>query len=193
MQTRTRVTIAATSLLLLWGEWTNWRASRRFTARTTGGSEAVLVLGYRNSGARANAMNRWRVRAGLRSIDPDAAGSRLILSGGACAGPHSEAALMAGYAIGVRGYRGELVLEEHSHSTWQNIEFAIHHLEDADRIKIVSLPVHAAQARRYLARQRPDLMPRLTRGGEYRFGEWMPLKPLVTLHTLTKHRRNPQT
>ncbi len=187
---RTRVAIAATLLFLLWGEWTNWRASRRFTGTVTGGSEAVLVLGYRNSGTRANAMNRWRVRAGLRSLDPAATGSRLVLSGGACAGPQSEAALMAGYATGVRGYRGELVLEEKSRSTWQNVAFAIPYLEGADRIKIVSLPVHAEKARRYLTRQRPDLAHRLTRGAEYRFAEWMPLKPLVTLYAYAKRRRD---
>ncbi|MFI1461252.1 ElyC/SanA/YdcF family protein [Nocardia carnea] len=95
---------------------------------------------------------------------------------------------MADYAIDVRGYRGEPVLEEKSRSTWQNVAFAIPYLEDADRIKIVSLPVHAEKARRYLAQQRPDLAHRLTRGAEYRFGEWMPLKPLVTLYALTKHR-----
>ncbi len=179
---RTRIAIAATLLFLLWGEWTNWRASRRFTGTATGGAEAVLVLGYRNSGTRANAMNRWRVRAGLRSLDPAAAGSTLVLSGGACAGPRSEAALMADYAIDIRGYRGEPVLEEKSRSTWQNVAFAIPYLEDADRIKIVSLPVHAEKARRYLA-------DRLARGSEYRFAEWIPLKPLVTLYALAKHRR----
>ncbi|WP_210744733.1 ElyC/SanA/YdcF family protein [Nocardia flavorosea] len=95
---------------------------------------------------------------------------------------------MADYAIS-RGYHGALVLEEQSSSTWQNIAFAIPYLEGADRIKIVSLPVHAEKARRYLAQQRPDLAQRLTRGADYRFAEWMPLKPLVTLYILTKHRR----
>ncbi|MBF6351146.1 YdcF family protein [Nocardia flavorosea] len=189
MRKRTRLALGAITLLLLWGEWTNWRASRSLTGSATGGSEAVLVLGYRNGGDRANAMNRWRVRAGLRSLDPGAAGTRLILAGGACAGPRSEAALMADYATGARGYRGELVLEEQSRSTWQNIAFAVPYLVDVDQIKIVSLPVHAAKARRYLARQRPDLAHRLTRGAEYRFGEWMPLKPLVTLYALVKHGR----
>lgn len=188
---RTRITIATALLFLLWGEWTNWRASRRCVGTATGGSEAVLVLGYRNRGGRANAMNRWRVRAGLRSLDPAAAGSILVLSGGACAGPRSEAALMADYATGVRGYRGALTLEEQSRSTWQNVEFAIPYLEDADRIKIVSLPVHAEKARRYLVRQRPDLAHRLTRGAEYRFAEWMPLKPLVTLYAYAKRQHDP--
>ncbi|MFD7843610.1 YdcF family protein [Nocardia sp. NPDC059764] len=167
----------------LWGEWENWRASRRFVGSAPGTTEAVVVLGYRNAGTRANAMNRWRVRAGLRSVDPAASSSRLVLCGGACAGPTAEAALMADYAIGVRGYHGKLVIEAKSRNTWENIAFAIPHLEDADRIKIVSLPLHAERARRYLAQQRPDLAARLVRAADYRFGEWMPLKPLLALYS----------
>lgn len=98
---------------------------------------------------------------------------------------------MADYAIGARGYRGELVLEERSRSTWQNIAYALPYLEDAHRIKVVSLPVHAEKARRYLMRQRPDLAHHLARGAEYRFAEWMPLKPLVALYALAKRRREP--
>ncbi|WP_433734116.1 ElyC/SanA/YdcF family protein [Nocardia sp. CA-129566] len=169
-------------LVLLWGEWENWRASRRLVGSATGGSEAVVVLGYRNAGTRANIMNRWRVRAGLRSIDPNADSTRLVLCGGACAGPHTEAALMAHYATATRGYRGELVLEDQSRTTWENIGFAIPYLTNIDRIKIISLPLHAAKGRRYLAQQCPELASRLVRGAEYRFGEWIAAKPLMALH-----------
>ncbi|NNH68514.1 YdcF family protein [Nocardia uniformis] len=186
MRKRTWFTSTSLVLLLLWGEWANWRASRRFVGSATGPAEAVVVLGYRNTGTRANPMNRWRVRAGLRSVDPDAAESRLILCGGACAGPYSEAALMARYAVDTCGYRGEPVLEELSRSTWENIAFAIPYLEDVDRIKIVSIPMHAEKGRRYLLRQRPDLAARLVPGAEYRFGDWMPLKPLAALYGLRR-------
>ncbi|MCP2315144.1 DUF218 domain-containing protein [Nocardia amikacinitolerans] len=191
MWSRLQVAIAGLVLVMLWGEWRNWRASRRLVGSVAGTSEAVVVLGYRNAGARANAMNRWRVRAGLRSIDPSVVDSRLVLCGGACAGPHTEAELMARYATESCGYRGKLVLEERSRSTWENIAFAIPYLEDVDRIKIVSLPCHAEKARHYLARQCPPLARRLARGAEYRFGEWMPLKPIVALYGLWKDRRAP--
>lgn len=187
---RTRLTIAAGIGLMLWGEWANWRASRRGVGPTRAGSEAVVVLGYRNTGERANAMNRWRVRAGLRSIDPGATETRLVLCGGACAGPVPEAALMAEYATEARGYRGELALEDSSRSTWENIAFAIPYLKDVDRIKIVSLPTHAATGRDYLAEQSPELAVRLVPGREYRFGEWMPLKPVVALYGVVKNLRH---
>ncbi|MET9492723.1 YdcF family protein [Nocardia sp. NPDC006630] len=177
-------------LAAVWGELENWRASRRFTGNVPGGSEAVVVLGYRNAGDRANLMNRWRARAGLRSIDPTATDTRLILCGGACAGAYSEASLLAQYATGACTYRGEVILEEQSRTTWENISFAIPYLEDVDRIKIVSLPFHAEKARRYLWRQRPDLGRRLVSGGEYRFGEWLPLKPPLALYGWLKDARD---
>lgn len=186
MRKRTRLAIAAGLGVLLWGEWANWRASRSRIGTGTVGSEAVVVLGYRDAGPRANAMNRWRVRAGLRSVDPTAPETRLVLCGGACAGPRSEASLMARYATEDRGYDGESVLEESSRSTWENIAFAIPYLKDVDRIKIVSLPTHARTARQYLTEQSPELAARLVRGQDYRFGEWMPLKPVFALYGVAK-------
>ncbi|CAM4508728.1 YdcF family protein [Nocardia ninae] len=177
-------------LAILWGEWENWRATRRVVGSVAGDAEAVVVLGYRDAGTRANLMNRWRVRAGLRSIDPAATRTRLVLCGGACAGPHTEAALMARYATETRGYRGELVLEESSRSTWENIAFAIPYLEDVERIKVVSLPFHAEKARRYLRKQRPDLADRLVRGSEYRFGDLLPFTPLLAVYGRLKDARD---
>ncbi|MFD3701835.1 YdcF family protein [Nocardia sp. NPDC058658] len=193
MRKRTRLTIAAGLGVLMWGEWANWRASRRFVGPGAVGSEAIVVLGYRNAGPRANAMNRWRVRAGLRSVDPAAPETRLVLCGGACAGPQTEAALMARYARETCGYVGELVLEESSRSTWENIAFAIPFLKDVDRIKIVSLPTHAEKARQYLAEQSPELAVRLVRGQDYRCGEWLALKPVFALYSVAKKIRHPRT
>lgn len=189
---RKRTWLATTGLVLvlLWGEWENWRASHRLVGSITGTSEAIVVLGYRNAGTRANIMNRWRVRAGLRSIDPTVVSSRLVLCGGACAGPRSEAALMARYATETCGYRGELVLEDQSRTTWENISFAIPYLKDRDRIKIVSIPLHAEKARQYLAQQCPELATRLVRGADYRFGEWMAAKPLLACYGLWKAARD---
>ena len=148
--------------------------------------KAVVVLGFRNRGVRANVVNRWRVRAGLRSIDGAAL---LVLSGGPVAGGRAEAELMAVYARDVCGYRGPLAVDDASRSTWQNVTNVIPLLEDADRIKIVSHPLHAEKARAYLWRQRPDLAARLVRGRDYRLGEWLLLKPALAVIGLRNLRR----
>ncbi|WP_409463011.1 YdcF family protein [Amycolatopsis sp. GA6-003] len=164
-----------------WAEWEHWRSSRRGMGSrpgTSGTGEAVVVLGYRNRGSRANFVNRWRVRAAVRSQAPGP--SRLVLCGGAVGGPEPEAALMARYARS-RGYRGSLVLETESRSTWENVLHAAPLIEDADRIKIVSDPLHAEKARLYLRKHRPDLAERLVPARDYRFGEWTAVKPVLAV------------
>lgn len=117
-------------------------------------------------------MNRWRVRAGLRSIDRSAERRLLVFSGGSVAGPISEAALMDRYARESCRYNGESAIEDRSRSTWENIENVVPLIENYDRIKVVSNPIHAERARLFLKRQRPDLAARLASSAEYRFGEW---------------------
>lgn len=176
--------------LLGWGEVEHWRASTRrlgTAAPGYGASEAVVVLGYRNRGNRINAVNRWRVRAGLRSRD--SAGARLVLSGGPTGGGRAEAQLMADYARKIRGYRGQLCVETDSRCTWENVRNVIPLIEDADRIKIVSHSLHAEKARAYLWRQRPDLGARLVRAQDYRLGEWLVVKPALALLGLRNLRR----
>jgi uncharacterized SAM-binding protein YcdF (DUF218 family) len=184
---------AAAALLLAllgWGEIEHWRASRRRLGHprpARGPNGAVVVLGYRNRGNRANAVNRWRVRAGLRSLDGSTA--RLVLSGGPTTGGRPEAELMADYARESRGYRGPLIVETESRATWQNITNVIPFIEDADHIKIVSHSLHAEKAREYLWRQRPDLAARLVRAEDYRPGEWIIAKPALALLGLRNLRR----
>lgn len=169
--------------VLGWGELEHWRASRRWLGTAApaprGAGEVVVVLGFRNRGERINAVNRRRVRAGLRSLD--SAQSRLVLTGGPVGGPRAEADLMADYARAARGYRGPLSVETASRTTWENISNVITVIEGADRIKIVSDSVHAERARAYLWRQRPDLAARLVRGADHRFGEQLLLKPALAL------------
>lgn len=171
---------------ILWGEAVHWWAARRLVSTGRGGSEAVVVLGYRNRDTgRANVLNRWRVRAGLRSIDFAATASRLVFCGGTREpGSPTEAALMAEYAVEKCGYRGEMVLDELSRTTWENIQNAIPLIEDADRIKIVSNPLHGLRGRILLRQQRPDLARRLVRAQDYRFGEWTLFKPLLAVYGL---------
>ncbi|MFF4033417.1 YdcF family protein [Streptomyces sviceus] len=184
MRRRTGLVTAGVAALV-WGEWLNWRWSRVRVGDGGGASSAVVVLGYRNPGSSANLVNRWRVRAGIRSLTADGThGARLILSGGATGSGATEARLMADYATSVLGFEGPVLLEERSTTTWENITNVIPLLEDVDRIKIVSQPAHALKARAYLRRQRPDLAERLVRADDYRPGEWTVVKPLLALYGL---------
>ncbi|MFE3853876.1 YdcF family protein [Streptomyces griseorubiginosus] len=186
MRRATGLAVAAVAALA-WGEWLNWRWSRVLVGHRDGASVAVVVLGYRNPRPTANLVNRWRVRAGLRSVAADdARRSRVIFSGGAVgvgAGV-TEAQLMADYARSVLEFDGTVLLEDRSTTTWENITNVIPLLEDVDRIKIASQPAHALKARAYLRRQRPDLAERLVRADDYRVGEWMAVKPLLALYGL---------
>lgn len=123
------------------------------------GRRAVLVLGHADTGTTAGAANLARVRAALAVARP---GDVLVCSGGAVAGPVPEARLLAD-AAREHGWQGDVRVEDTSGSTWENIERSEPLLEDAARIVIVSEPVHAAKARRFLARRRPDLAARLAR------------------------------
>lgn len=91
---------------------------------------------------------------------------------------------MADYAVHVLGYRGHVVLEEESRTTWENITNVIPMVEDADRITIASLPAHALKARVYLRRQRPDLAARLGRADDVRLGAWFLLTPVLAAYGL---------
>ena len=169
----------------------SWRASYRALGdgAVQGGAEAVVVLGYRNRGRRANFVNRYRVRVGLRSLSPDTRESVLVLCGGSVGGDIPEAELMARYARESRGYAGSILLDTTSTTTQQNIEKAIPLIEDAGAIKIVSHSPHAAVGREYLRTLRPDLAARLTRGADYRFGEAPLLKVAAALIAGRYHAR----
>jgi len=172
------VTAAAAAALLSWAEAVHWRTSRQALGDSgvPGGREAVVVLGYRNTGSRANFVNRHRVRVGLRSQDPAASESVLVLCGGAVGGDVPEAELMARYAR-ERGYTGPIRLDTQSRTTAENIRFAVPLVEDADTIKIVSHAPHAVVGREYLWAVRPDLAARLVRGDDHRVGE----APILTV------------
>ncbi|WP_326682892.1 YdcF family protein [Streptomyces sp. NBC_01237] len=184
MRRRTGLAMAGAAALA-WGEWLNWRWSHALVGSSGGASEAVVVLGYRNPQPTANFINRWRVRAGVRSV---AAGNtrdtRVIFSGGETSSGAAEAQLMADYARSVMEFDGTVLLEDRSATTWENITNVIPLLKDVDRIKIVSQPAHALKARAYLRRQRPDLAEKLVRADDYRPGEWMAAKPLLALYGL---------
>lgn len=176
--------IATVTGVLAWADVVHWRSSRRGITRRSVAppiTEAVVVLGYRNRGSRANHLNRYRVRAGLRSLDPRAGSSVLVLCGGRVGGEIAESVLMAQYARSRRGYRGAIRLDTESTTTWENIRYAIPLIEGADSIKIVSNSLHAEKARVYLRNCRPDLARRVRRAAEHRWGEIALLKPLAAV------------
>jgi uncharacterized SAM-binding protein YcdF (DUF218 family) len=192
------ILVAAIAALIAWAEVVHWQASRRrlgSPVHSAPTAEAVIVLGFRNRGTHANYINRYRVRAGLRSLDRDAPGTVLILCGGEVGGNISEAELMARYAREQRGYTGPLRLDSVSINTWENIRNAIPLVEGMDSIKIVSNSLHAEKGRAYLWQLRPDLAARLRRAQEHRFGELTLVKPLaavIGLRNLARITNRPQ-
>ncbi|WP_323741614.1 ElyC/SanA/YdcF family protein [Curtobacterium sp. VKM Ac-2865] len=147
----------------------------------------IVVLGVANRGQRANLVNRWRARMALRSV-PVGALTTIVTSGGAVRGPVPEATLVARHLRDVLLWRGPLVEETTSRSTWNNVANVIPELEDADWIMLVSNSLHAEKARVYLRRQRPDLADRLVRAADYRVGEMTLIKPILTVIGLLKLR-----
>jgi DUF218 domain len=190
---RTPLVVVAVGVVatLVLGEVVHARASRRRLGdgRSVGGRDAVVVLGYRNRGARANHINRYRVRAGLRSLDPTADDSVLVLCGGTVAGGVPEADLMERYARDELGYTGPVRLDRESATTWENVQNAIPLVEDAGTIAIVSNSLHAEKARAYLWKLRPDLACRLRRGEDHRVGELTLIKPAAAVLGLMNLRR----
>jgi uncharacterized SAM-binding protein YcdF (DUF218 family) len=188
-----RVVVAALAgvAVLTWSEWQHRRWSRALVGDPAGRTEAVVVLGFRNRGDRANLVNRSRVRAALRSIDPDRE-SRLVLSGGPVGSAVPEARILAAYAAEL-GYAGPVVLEETSRTTWENVTHVAPLVEDAEVIKIVSQSAHALKARVYLRRQRPDLAARLARARDHVVGEGLLAKPVLAVHGLVSLRAIPSS
>lgn len=165
--------------VLVAGEAVHEWASRRLTHRVPATTESVVILGFRNRGNRANAVNRWRARVALRSRDP-LAHTTIIVCGGAVGGDRSEAEVLAAY-LRARGYQGPIVLEDCSRSTRENVANAIPLIEEAERIVIVSEPIHALIARVHLAGRRPDLAARVARARDQRWGEWTVAKPVLAI------------
>lgn len=155
---------------------------------TADSDQIIIVLGYANRGQRPNGINRFRVRAGLRSIDPAARSTLLIFCGGAVTGRTPEALILERFARDELGFTGRTVLEGQSTTTWENIANAIpiidRELTPATTISIVSNSHHAEKAVDHLWQMRPDLARRLVRGGDYRFGEHPLVKPIAAVRGL---------
>ncbi|MGB3732433.1 YdcF family protein [Microbacterium sp.] len=163
---------------------TRYQAPAGSSASNPRSTHAVVVLGYGNRGERANTVNRFRVRAGIRSLDPSAEENLLVLCGGTVEGPIPEAILMQRYAREELHHPGLIAADTTSRSTRENIAHAVPFIEHADTIAIVSHGPHAELGREILWRLRPDLATRLVRGAEHRFGEAPLLKILAALRAV---------
>jgi DUF218 domain len=154
-------------------------------------SEAVIVLGFppRRDG-RTNAVQRWRCRIAVRSLDPGRS-SLLVITGAPTRGHKSEAEVMAGYVRDLLGVPTQaIMLEEQARSTWDNIKYSLPLAEQFTAIKIASDPFHARKAHRYVARIRPDLVTRLEPARCYRPGEYLLLKAAILAYEIWSRARH---
>lgn len=150
-----------------WAEWVTWRASREWLPsdatdpRQIVDGEYVLVLGNP-----IPSIQRWRVRIAVRSTDPHRA--RFIFSGGAVRTEIAEAQMMADYAIGSLGVpTANVVIEDQSRTTVENIVNSLPLVADGPAIKIASDTFHARRARQILHDQSPQLAKQLVRARDY--------------------------
>ncbi|MDH6246048.1 uncharacterized SAM-binding protein YcdF (DUF218 family) [Mycobacterium sp. OTB74] len=183
----------AAGTVLGWAEWATWRASRELlpAGATDPGQvvadECVLVLGNPFP-----VLHRWRVRIAVRSTDPLRA--RFIFSGGAVRTPVSEAQIMADYAVDFMGVpSANIVLEDQSRTTVENIVNSVPLMLGSPAIKIASDTFHARRARRILHNQSPELARRLVRAHDYVVFERGPLHAVMAGFELYRQRRTRRT
>lgn len=159
------------------------RAQRASEVRTGERRAALVILGYGQTGERANLVNRFRLGHALRTarvLEREGWSVTLVPSGGAVRGRTPEAQLLADEAER-RGWRGPIVLENASTTTWENVANTLGMVEEAGAAAYISHPLHSLLARIYLGRQRPDLTDRLIRAKDYRALEWGPLRIVTTV------------
>ena len=171
--------MAAVTMVLGWAEWSTWKASRdALPSRATNprqitSGECVLVLGHP-----LPILHRWRVRIAVRSTDPDRA--RFVFTGGAVRSTISEARMMADYAVHQLGVpANNVVIEDQSRTTVENIKNSAPLMGDCPVIKIASDTFHARRARTIFRDQSPTLAPHLVRARDYLPGEWGPLHAIL--------------
>src|SRR5689334_10469052 len=100
------------------------------------------------SGCPLPLLQRWRVRIAARSTEPTRA--RFVFSGGAVRTPILEAQMMADYAVYVLGVLGDnVVVEDRSTSTLENIVNSAPLMADSPAIKIASNTLHALRATQF--------------------------------------------
>jgi uncharacterized SAM-binding protein YcdF (DUF218 family) len=91
---------------------------------------------------------------------------------------------MAAYAERLGVPKDAVATETRARSTWENVALSQPLVDEYPRLAIVSDPLHAARARRYLWQQSPDLASRLVSAGEYRFLDHCWLKLFSAVYEL---------
>lgn len=181
--------------LVVLSEGIHWLASRRLLSRCgcSGLSTAVIVLGYGAPRTRLRGaiqrwrlematVQRWRAEIAVRTLATAGSGCVIFSGSGTTEGNGpSEAEAMAAYATSQLGLDPRCVhLESSATHTWQNISYSLRFAESCDRIAFASDPLHALRARRYVARQRPDLVARLSAAHTCRlFERWWLKVPII--------------
>jgi hypothetical protein len=181
--------VALFSTVFGWAEWITCKASSEACPvgatdpRRIVPGESVLVLG-----CPLPILQRWRVRIAVRSTDPDCA--RFVFSGGAVRGQIPEAQMMADYAVHELGVPARnVVVEDQSRTTVENIVNSTPLLADSPAIKIASNTFHARRARQLLGRESPELAARLIRARDYLPMEYGPLHLALTAFEGYRSRR----
>lgn len=178
----------------------HWAANRRLAPSSPARSRAYLVLGCppRPDGS-LSPTQQWRVDLALRSWRP---GDLLVISGAAMRGLPSEAVVMSIYAQQRGVPPADIVVESQARSTPENVMYALPWLRQASQVMVVSDPLHAARAIRFLRQRAPQVAGRVVQLPGYRFGEqpWRktvsaafesPAKPLVlAVHGWLKRRHS---
>jgi len=107
-------------------------------------------------------------------------GVRGSFSGGAVRTPVSEAQMMADYAVRTLGVPvANVVIEDRSRTTVENIVNSVALVRDSPAIKIASNTFHARRARQILGQQSPELAQRLVGVADYLPLEWVLLHAVL--------------
>jgi len=170
---------------VLASEAAHWRASKRYLPpRPRSGTAALIVLGYRtNADGSLHPIQKWRTEMAVRAWARLGA-QRLVFSGGCARGGRSEAEVMAAYAESLGVPKSLIVTEPRASNTRENMAFSQPLVAAYDRLAVVSDPLHASRARRYLWEQSPALARKLVCAGEYRFLERWWLKAFSASYEL---------
>lgn len=170
---------------VLASELAHWRASKRYLPpRPRAGTSALIVLGYRSrADGSLHPVQKWRAELAVRAWARLRA-QCVVFSGGDSKGGPVEAEVMSAYAQSLGLPKAVVALEPRASNTRENIALSLPLVARYDRLAIVSDPLHAARARRYLWEQSPAHARKLVSAGEYRFLERWWLKAFSAAYEL---------